>query len=70
MDKISEFDLLQKLFGTVTTTLEISDKFNKPLPGWVTIKSAANHRYIELLEIEIARASRKPETWILKRAGF
>jgi len=37
LDKISEFDLLQKLFGTVTTTLEISEEFNKPLPGWVTL---------------------------------
>lgn len=53
LDKINEIDLLQKVFGNVTTTLEISQEFNKPLPGWVTIKSATNQRYIELLEIEL-----------------
>ena len=53
LDKINEIDLLQKVFGNVTTTLEISQEFNKPLPRWVTIKSATNQRYIELLEIEL-----------------
>jgi len=53
LDKISELDLLQKVFRTVTTTKEIANEFNKPLPSWVSIKAAANHRYTELLEIEI-----------------
>jgi len=53
LDKINELELLQKVFETVTTTKEIAIEFNKPLPGWVVIKSASNHRYSELLEIEI-----------------
>lgn len=53
LDKINELELLQKVFGSVTTTKEIANEFNKPLPGWVAIRSATNHRYSELLEIEI-----------------
>jgi predicted nucleic acid-binding protein len=53
LDKISEFDLLQKVFGNITTTKEIAEEFNKPLPPWVIIQSATNHRYSELLEIEV-----------------
>lgn len=55
LDKINELELLQRLFGSVTTTKEIAVEFNKPLPRWVTIKSATNLRYSELLEIEIDR---------------
>jgi predicted nucleic acid-binding protein len=53
LDKINELDLLQKVFKAVTTTREIANEFNNPLPPWVTIKAATNHRYSELLEIEI-----------------
>lgn len=53
LDKISELDLLQKIFGSVTTTKEIAEEFSKPLPQWVNIQSVANHRYSELLEIEV-----------------
>ncbi len=53
LDKINELDLLQKVFKTVTTTKEIANEFNKPLPIWVTIQAATNQRYSELLEIEI-----------------
>jgi predicted nucleic acid-binding protein len=44
---------MQKVFGSVITTVEIANEFNKPLPAWVSIKAATNHLYSELLEIEI-----------------
>lgn len=53
LDKINELDLLHKVFGSVTTTKEIAEEFTRPLPNWVNIKSATNHRYSELLGIEI-----------------
>lgn len=53
LDKINQLDLLQKVFGTVTTTSIIAEEFRKPLPEWVAIRSAANQRYSQLLEIEI-----------------
>lgn len=55
LDKINEFDLLRRVFGVVTTTVEISHEFNKPLPDWVIITSATNLHYSELLEIELDR---------------
>jgi predicted nucleic acid-binding protein len=53
LDKINELDILQKVFGTVTTTFEISKEFNKPMPSWVNIRSADNHRFAELLKMEL-----------------
>jgi predicted nucleic acid-binding protein len=53
LDKINELDILQKVFKTVTTTKEIASEFKKPLPSWVTVKAANNHRYSEILEIEV-----------------
>ncbi|MEK6782872.1 MAG: DUF3368 domain-containing protein [Bacteroidota bacterium] len=53
LDKINELDLLQKVFGSITTTNEIATEINKPLPQWVSIQSATNHRYSELLVIEV-----------------
>ncbi len=53
LDKINQLDLLQKVFGTVTTTSTIAEEFKKPLPEWVAIRSAINQRYSQLLEIEI-----------------
>jgi predicted nucleic acid-binding protein len=53
LDKINEFDLLQKIFGSVSTTEEIAAEFNKPLPDWIKIQSVANQRYSQLLEIEV-----------------
>jgi predicted nucleic acid-binding protein len=53
LDKINELDILQKLFGSVTTTLEIANEFNKPMPIWVSIRSAINLRFTELLKMEL-----------------
>lgn len=53
LDKINELDILQKVFTTVTTTKEIASEFNKPLPSWVTVEAVNNHRYSEILEIEV-----------------
>jgi predicted nucleic acid-binding protein len=53
LDKIGELELLQKVFGSIATTHEIAKEFNKPLPSWVNIQSAANPRYSELLELEV-----------------
>src|SRR5437879_4187794 len=53
LDKINEFDLLLKVFGSISTTKEIAVEFNKPLPSWISIHSAKNQRYCQLLEIEV-----------------
>jgi predicted nucleic acid-binding protein len=35
LDKINELSLLQSLFKTITSSLEIAKEFGKPLPEWV-----------------------------------
>jgi predicted nucleic acid-binding protein len=37
LDKIDSLNLLQKLFKTVATSIEIANEFGKPLPEWVQI---------------------------------
>ncbi len=39
LDKINYLEILNDLFGEVSTTLEVSLEFNKPLPGWVKIET-------------------------------
>ncbi|MBI1767977.1 MAG: DUF3368 domain-containing protein [Bacteroidetes bacterium] len=53
LSKIDQLDLLQKVFGSVSTTKEIAIEFKEPLPIWVIIQSAKNQRYHQLLEIEV-----------------
>ena len=53
LDKINQLELLQKIFGSVTTTQTIASEFIKPLPDWIAIESATNHHYSQLLEMEI-----------------
>ena len=55
LDKIDQLDLLQKIFGSVSTTKEIAIEFNRLLPSWVHIQAVKNDRYRQLLEIEVDR---------------
>jgi len=36
LDKIDAVSILRKLFGTITTSVEIAQEFGKPLPEWAT----------------------------------
>jgi predicted nucleic acid-binding protein len=53
LDKIDELNILQRLFGTVTTTEEIAIEFRKELPNWVHVKSVSNKEYQHLLLLEV-----------------
>ena len=35
LSKIGELDLLQKLYKTIVTTLEIAEEFGEELPNWI-----------------------------------
>jgi len=41
-DKIGEFEILRKLFQTVTITSIIAEEFKKQTPDWVIIKDPQN----------------------------
>ncbi len=53
LEKIGEFDLLQKIFGTIITTDTIAAEFGKSLPEWVQIEVVTNKIYQRMLEIEV-----------------
>jgi predicted nucleic acid-binding protein len=42
LNKIDEFDILQKLFGEILITSEIKNEFGSPLPDWVVVKDPLN----------------------------
>ncbi len=53
LDKVTELHLLQKVFGTVTTTQDIANEFRKELPVWVKIETVVNKEYQFLLQLEV-----------------
>jgi predicted nucleic acid-binding protein len=50
---IGEIELLQKLYGQITTTIEIASEFGEPLPDWVDIVSVNDKSKQKLLELQI-----------------
>jgi predicted nucleic acid-binding protein len=59
LDKIDNLQLLQKLFGTVTTSTEVAEEFGKPLPEWIQIKSAQDKNFQSalFLQVDLGEAS-------------
>jgi len=53
LSKIDEMSLLQKVYGHVVTTLEISEEFGEPLPLWVEVTSVKDKIRQQLLEMQI-----------------
>jgi predicted nucleic acid-binding protein len=55
LSKIDELDLLRRLYGTVTTTPEISAEFENVLPDWIKINSAEDKYRQRLLELNLGK---------------
>ena len=53
LHKINEFDLLEKVYGQLTTTPEIANEFGEKLPNWITIQSVKDKKYQKFLETQI-----------------
>jgi predicted nucleic acid-binding protein len=51
LSNINELDLLQKLYGQITTTVEIVTEYGEALPEWVTIENVKDTHRQELLEM-------------------
>jgi predicted nucleic acid-binding protein len=45
LDKIESLPLLQSLFKTISTSIEVAEEFGKPLPGWVQIKAVQDKNF-------------------------
>lgn len=55
LTKIEELDLLQKVYGQITTTIDIATEFGETLPEWVEIYSVVDKKRQQLLELRIDR---------------
>ncbi len=53
LSNIGEMDLLQKLYGRVTTTLEVAIEFGEPLPDWVEISTPADKAQQQRLKLQV-----------------
>lgn len=53
LDKIGELELLNKLFGQILITIEISNEFKKELPDWFSIAESTNKTYQKILEASL-----------------
>jgi len=40
---IGELEIIEKLYGKITTTIEIATEFGEPLPDWVEILSVYSY---------------------------
>lgn len=53
LTNIGELDLLHKLYGQVTTTIDIAIEFGEPLPLWVEIATVTDKSKQQILELQI-----------------
>ncbi|HEV7350124.1 DUF3368 domain-containing protein [Telluribacter sp.] len=53
LTNIGALNLLQNVYGSVTTTAEVADEYALPLPDWVYIKFPANKVIQQVLELQI-----------------
>src|SRR5674476_1468798 len=51
--KIGEFDILRKVYDSVTATPEVAQEFQEILPDWILIENVKDKKYQEFLETQI-----------------
>lgn len=56
LDKIGELEILNKLFGTIITTAEVSNEFGQPLPSWIEIQNPTDKIYQTIIEATLDKA--------------
>jgi len=50
---IDELDLLQKVYGKITTTPEVASEYGRDLPSWIDIISVADKQKQYILESQV-----------------
>lgn len=53
LNNIDELELLHKLYGNVTTTLDIAIEYGESLPEWVEIVNVVDKSKQQILELQI-----------------
>lgn len=53
LTNIGELELLQKLYGKITTTIDIATEYGEPFPEWIEIENVTDKSKQQLLELQI-----------------
>jgi len=53
LEKIDQFDLLEKVFGEITITPEVEQEYGRTLPEWIKESAVQNKMYQELLTVNV-----------------
>ncbi len=53
LDKIGELEILNKLFGNITTTSEVAAEFGQLLPSWFEIRDPSDKNYQSIIETSV-----------------
>ena len=59
LDKVGQLDLLQKLFGTVSISMEIKEEFGDDLPEWIIVSAVKNPSLTKVFseQVDLGEAS-------------
>ena len=53
LTNINELELLQKVYGKVTTTIEVAAEYGETLPNWIEIETVNDNYRQQLLEMQV-----------------
>lgn len=53
LEKIDQFDLLEKVFGEITITPEVEQEYGRTLPEWIKVSAVQNKMYQQLLTVNV-----------------
>ncbi len=63
---IGELDILRRVYGQVTTTVDIANEYGEKLPEWVEIKDVKDRYRQKLLEMQIDKGESSAITLALE----
>ena len=66
LTNIGELDLLHKVYGQITTTIDIANEYGEKLPDWVEIKGVKDKFRQQLLEMQIDKGESSAITLALE----
>jgi len=66
LSNIGEFNLLHKVYGQITTTTDIANKYGEKLPDWIEIKDVTDKYRQQLLEMQIDKGESSAITLALE----
>ncbi len=69
LTNIGELHLLQKVYGKITTTIEIATEFGETLPNWIEIENGNDVYKQQLLEMQIDKGEASAIALALEKPG-